>query len=317
MRIFFTGGTGVIGRRAVRLLLARGHNVTVGIRDVSARDRINGIGASSAVVDLFDPNTLIEALAGHDVLVNMATHIPSSPFRMMLRRSWRENDRIRSTGVRNLVEAALECGVPRIIQESFALTYPDRGDAWIDERTRLEPISYNKTVVTAETAIERFTHQGGTGVVLRFAGFYGPDALQVKPVIAGARHGWSILPGPKDAYISSVSHDDAAQAVLAALDVPSGAYNVTDDEPLRHVDYVGALAEALGVSPPRFLPKWTTPLFGVAGAVASRSLRLSNRKLREATSWRPTYASMREGWPALLAELGERPRRHSLAHGTR
>jgi nucleoside-diphosphate-sugar epimerase len=317
MRIFFTGGTGVIGRRAVRLLLARGHNVTVGIRDASARDRIDELGGNSAVVDLFDSNTLIEALAGHDVLVNMATHIPSSPFRMMLRRSWRENDRIRSTGVHNLVEAALACGVPRIIQESFALTYPDRGDAWIDERTRLEPSAYNKTVVTAETTIERFARQGGTGVVLRFAGFYGPDAIQVKPVIAGVRHGWSILPGRKDAYISSISHDDAAQALVAALDVPSGAYNVTDDEPLRHVDYVAALADALGVSPPRFLPTWTTPLLGVAGAVVARSLRLSNRKLREASSWRPQFASMREGWPAMLAELGERPRRQSLAHGTR
>jgi nucleoside-diphosphate-sugar epimerase len=219
--------------------------------------------------------------------------------------------------VRNLVEAALECGVPRIIQESFALTYPDRGDAWIDEMTRLEPISYNRTVVSAETAIERFTGYGGAGVVLRFAGFYGPDAIQVKPVIAGVRHGWSILPGPKDAYISSISHDDAAHAVVAALEIPSGAYNVTDDEPLRHVDYVGALAEVLGVSPPRFLPTWTTPLFGVAGAVTARALRLSNRKLRDATSWRPMYASMRQGWPAVLAELGERPRRQSLAHGTR
>lgn len=317
MRIFFTGGTGVIGRRAVRLLLARGHNVTVGIRDASARERINEIGGESAVVDLFDPKTLTEALPGHDVLVNMATHIPSSPLRMMLRRSWRENDRIRSTGVRNLVEAALACGVPRIIQESFALTYPDRGDTWIDETTRLEPISYNQTVVTAETAIERFTQHGGTGVVLRFAGFYGPDAIQVKPLIAAVRHGWSILPGRRDAYISSVSHDDAAQAVVAALDLSSGAYNVTDDEPLRHVDYVAALADALGVSPPRFLPTWTTPLFGVAGAVVARSLRLSNRKLREATSWRPMYASMRQGWPTLLAELGEATRRRSLAHGAR
>jgi nucleoside-diphosphate-sugar epimerase len=136
--------------------------------------------------------------------------------------------------------------------------------------------------------------------------------IQVRPVIAGVRHGWSVLPGSRHAFISSISHDDAAQAVVAALEVASGAYNVTDDEPLRHVDYLGSLADALGVSPPRFLPAWSAKLFGVAGAVLARSLRISNRKLREATGWRPIYPSMRQGWPALLAELGEAARNRPL-----
>jgi nucleoside-diphosphate-sugar epimerase len=318
MRIFFSGGTGVIGRRTVPLLLARGHTVTVAIRNEAARERIAKLGASSAIVDLFEPATLRAALVEHDVLVNLATHIPSSTWRMMLRQSWRENDRIRSTGVRNLVDAALESGVRRIIQESFGLTYPDRGDAWIDETTRLEPIAYTRTVLDAEVAIERFASQGGAGVVLRFAGFYGPDAIQVKPVIAGVRHGWSVLPGSRDAFISSVSHDDAAQAVVAALEADSGAYNVSDDEPLSHAEYLGSLADALGVSPPRFLPAWSTPLFGNVGALLARSLRLSNRKLREATGWRPRYPSMREAWPALLTELAEAARNQRReAHATR
>ncbi len=286
------------------MLIGRGHTVTVGIHDASSRERVAQTGASSAVIDLFDPKTLLQALRDHDTLVNMATHIPSSPWRMMLRRSWRENDRIRSTGARNLVDAALACGIQRVIQESFALTYPDRGDAWIDETVPLEPSPYNRTVLDAEAAAERFASHGGSGVVLRFAGFHGPDAIQVQPVIAGVRHGWALLPGSRQAFLSSISHDDAARAVVAALDAPSGAYNVTDDEPLRHVDYATSLAQALGVSPPRFyLPAWSAPLLGVAGEVMARSLRLSNRKLRDTTGWRPTYPSMRSGWPALLAEL--------------
>jgi nucleoside-diphosphate-sugar epimerase len=293
MKIFFTGGTGVIGRRAVPLLRARGHSVTV---------------ASSSTVSLFDPGALRSALAGHDVLVNMATHIPSSAWRMMLRSAWRENDEIRTTGVANLVDAALACGVPRIIQESFALTYPDRGDAWIDETTAFDPVAYNRTVLAAEASIARFAGQGGVGVVLRFAGFYGPDAIQVKPVIAGVRHGWSLLPGPREAFISSISHDDAAQAVVAALTADGGAYNVSDDEPLRHDEYLDSLADALRVAPPRFLPVWMAPLFGGAGAVLARSIRLSNRKLRETTGWRPRWPSVRQAWPALLAALDEEVR---------
>ena len=50
----------------------------------------------------------------------------------------------------------------------------------------------------------------------------------------------------------------------------------------------------------------------------ARSLRLSNRKLREATGWRPMYPSMHQGWPALLAELGEAAHGKPIdAHATR
>ena len=84
---------------------------------------------------------------------------------------------------------------------------------------------------------------------------------------------------------------------------PAGAYNVVDDEPVRRAVYFGSLAEALGVRRPRFLPRWTTPLFGTAGPTMARSLRLSNRKLREATGWAPRFPSVRDGWPAMLAQM--------------
>ena len=35
----------------------------------------------------------------------------------------------------------------------------------------------------------------------------------------------------------------------------------------------------------------------------ARSLRLSNRKLRTATNWAPLLPSVREGWPATLAQM--------------
>ena len=45
------------------------------------------------------------------------------------------------------------------------------------------------------------------------------------------------MPGSAESYISSVSHDDAASAVVAALGLPAGIYNVVDDEPLRRREY--------------------------------------------------------------------------------
>jgi len=58
----------------------------------------------------------------------------------------------------------------------------------------------------------------------------------------------------------------------------------------------GALADAIGAGPPRLPPRWLTPLFGSVGEMLARSLRISNRKLRETTRWAPRYRSAREGW---------------------
>ena len=39
----------------------------------------------------------------------------------------------------------------------------------------------------------------------------------------------------------------------------------------------------------------------------TRSLRISNRKLRDASGWAPRYRSVREGFPAALAGSGTAP----------
>jgi nucleoside-diphosphate-sugar epimerase len=303
MRIFVTGATGVVGRRVVPLLLSRGHSVTaMAHRLPPQRQRT---GATIVAVDLFDVKALERAVAGHDAIINLATHMPSPVWRMLFRSAWRLNDRIRREGSANVVDAALRGGVGTLLQESFALTYPDRGDRWIDEATPLEPIDYNRTVLDAERSVERFTASGRTGVALRFAAFYGPDATQLRSYIKTLRMGWAALPGGPERYVSSVSHDDAAAAVVASLNVPAGAYTVVDDEPVRRDVYFGSLAERLGVKRPRFLPAWTTPLFGAVGEAMARSLRLSNRKLRTATDWAPRLPSVRDGWPATLAQMND------------
>jgi 2-alkyl-3-oxoalkanoate reductase len=303
MQIFVSGATGVVGRRAIPLLLAEGHSVTAVARDPLARQRLIQVGARCVSLDLFDLDALKRALGEHEVLINLATHMPSSSWKMLFRRAWQLNDRIRREGVRNLVDAALACGVTRMVQESFALTYPDRGSQWIDERTPLEPAAYNKTVLDAELSVWRFASQGTAGVVLRFAAFYGPDAMQVNSYMDALRWGWAALPGGPHRFISSVSHDDAASAVVAALHAPSGAYNVVDDEPVQRADYFGSLASNLGLDQPRFMPEWVTPLFGSVGELMSRSLRLSNRKLKGETGWTPKFPSVRDGWPAMLAQM--------------
>lgn len=301
MRIFVTGASGVIGRRLVPILVGEGHAVTAVARSSASRALLVHLGASAMNVDLFDAPGLTAAVADHEAVINLATHIPDSSTQMFLPWAWRENDRLRRVTSGLLVDACLARRVPRLIQESFAPVYPDHGDRWIDESMPIAPVRYNRSVADAEASANRFTQTGNIGVVLRFGSFYGPDATQLRELVAWIKRGWAPLPGPAGAYLSSVSHDDAASAVAMAIALPAGIYNVVDDTPLTHRQFVDSLAAALETSPPRLPPPWLTPMFGSVGEMLARSVRISNRKLRAASVWAPRYASVRQGWNHALA----------------
>ena len=189
-----------------------------------------------------------------------------------------------------------------MIQESFALIYPDSGDAWIDESMPVAPTSYNKSVLDAERSAQRFTESGRTGVVLRFGGLYGPDAMLAE-MLAMMRKGMSPVPGDPGAYLSSLSQDDAATAVVAALGVPAGTYNVVEDEPMRREDWTRSLATAAGIPVPKPIPAWMTAIGGSMLKLMSRSERVSNRKFKEASGWAPKYPKASDAWGDVLRSL--------------
>jgi len=299
-RIFLTGATGVVGSRAIPMLVAQGHEVTAIGRSPEKRARLESLGARGVELDMFDESAAARALAGHTVLINLATHMPSSAFQMMLPWTWHENDHVRREGSATLARAALTAGVRRFVQESFAPVYEARGDAWIDESCPVRPAPYNRTVLDAERSAELFTEKGGEGIVLRFAGFYGPDAM-LREMIGIVRKGWSPLPGAANAYWSSCEHEDAATAVVASLRVRAGIYNVCDDEPLTRREWVDTLANAVGAKPPRLVPHWLSAVGGKNMELLSRSQRMTNAKLKSASGWTPRWPSAREGIPACVA----------------
>ena len=305
MRILVFGATGVVGRRAVPLMAAAGHDATAVGRNPERRAALERAGARVIEVDIFDRSGVERAVKGQDAVVNLTTHMPASTIRMMLPGAFRENDRIRKEGSAIVAEAAAKAGVGRLIQESFAPVYDDGGDRWLDESALQRPVRYNRTVLDAERSAQSFGRSGGDWVVLRFAWFYGPDSF-LPEMVKVARKGWAPIPGDADAYWSSVSHDDAASAVLASLAAPSGAYNVCDDEPLTRREVLDAMTDAFGLARVKPMPSWATPLMGSLGELMARSERMSNRKLR-GTGWAPRYPSAREGFRATASELGAVP----------
>src|SRR5580765_982765 len=109
MRVFVAGATGVLGRRAIPALVAAGHAVTAVVRSPAKAALARSLGATPVEVSLFDPDALRAAVAGHDAVCNLATHIPPLT-RAADPRAWDENNRIRTDGSRNLVDAALAAG---------------------------------------------------------------------------------------------------------------------------------------------------------------------------------------------------------------
>jgi nucleoside-diphosphate-sugar epimerase len=299
--VFITGATGVLGRATIPLLLAKGYAVRALSRSAENDAAIRAMGAEPVRGSLFETGSLAAAMAGADAVLHLATRIPPSS-QARRRAAWRENDRIRAEGTRNLVDAALASGVTVFVYPSFAFVYPDSGDAWIDAAsTPTAPVDMMASTTAAEREAARFAAADASGerrgVALRLGGLYGSDLPSTREQLQLARHGLSQFAGSPEGFIPPLWIGDAATALIAALErAPSGLYDVVDDEPLRHRDLNDALAKAAGRRRLFAPPGWMIRLLaGSAGEALSRSLRISNRRFREATGWAPSVLNMRAG----------------------
>lgn len=301
-KVFVLGGTGAIGRHALPALLAAGHEVTALARTPEKAAAVRAQGATPVTVSMFDRAALAAAFAGHDAVVNLATAMPSTTA-FVLRRAWRPTERVRTEGSAAVVDAALAAGVPRLVQESVSMVYPDRGEAWIDEDVAPDPYPNARGNLAAEASAARFGEAGGDAVVLRLGLFYGPGAHHSEQFLALARR--HVVPsfGRPGSYLPSIHVADGGAAVAAALAVPGGTYNVVDDEPLTTRQYADALVAAAGTTPWVRGPGRLAALLGHRTASLTRSLRVSNRRFRDASGWRPRFPSAREGWLATAEEV--------------
>ncbi len=292
MKVFVTGTTGVLGRPLVPLLIAAGHDVRAVCRREEAAVELPAHGAEPVAVDLFDADAVLREVVGYEVVLHLATNVPSMT-KAARPKGWATHNRLRVDATRNLVAAARATGALRFLKESVTFLYQDGGEAWIDEESPLIPdLGLLTSTVEGEQIALGFSDGGGTAVVLRFGLFYGgignrgtDEALKL------ARFRRSSIAGAREGYMASIHCDDAASAVVAALGIDTGIYNVTDGVPMRRGEYLGAFASAFGVKPPTPTPAWLVRLAGGAAADALvASQRVSNDKFCAATGWSPRYA---------------------------
>ena len=306
MRIFVAGATGVLGQPTVKLLVAAGHQVRGTARGEEKSQRLRSLGAEPVAVDLYNPAAVKEAVADSEAVIHIATKIPPL-MKMRSRGAWKENDRLRREATKNLVDGALAAGARTFIAESITFVYADGGDRWLDENAPLKLAwSALDSTLDLEREAQRFGEGGGKAVVLRFGLFYAPYAASTITSVKMMKRRMFGVIGKGDNYFSSIHVDDAAAALVAALNAPGGTYNVVEDNPSLQTDYARAFADELHLPKPRRFPRWLGKL--VMGGPANyilNSTRVSNKKFKEATGWAPKYPSVREGFREVAETMGK------------
>ena len=116
MKCFVTGATGFLGSHVARQLLARGAELRLLVRATSRTDNIDDLAAERVVGDLRDPESLKKGMAGCEFVFHVA-----ADYRLWsLNRQELYDSNVE--GTRNILQAARDAGVRRVIYTSSVAT---------------------------------------------------------------------------------------------------------------------------------------------------------------------------------------------------
>jgi len=182
-----------------------------------------------------------------------------------------------------------------------------RGDT-VTEDSPLSPSNdRSRRRVAAEAVAQAWCAERGVRcVVLRVPGIYGPGRLPLDRL----QRGEPAL-RPEDAGPGNRIHvDDLVTACIAALERPvSGAFNVTDGNPVSTTGFLQRTAAVTGLPAPPLVALADAPGRISPGMLAflRESRHVDNRRMRDELGVEPRYASLDDGIAASLAEMHETP----------
>jgi nucleoside-diphosphate-sugar epimerase len=306
MRVFVAGGTGVIGRRLVPQLVARGHQVTATTTSPGKLGLLEQLGADALVVDGLDAVSVGEAVAEArpDAIVHQMTAIAVKPDMKHFDRLFATTNRLRTEGTDHLLAAAEATGVSNFVAQSYASWNGIRKGGWVKtEEDPLDPMKGTAAhaMMVAISHVEEVVLKAG-GAALRYGSLYGPIASDT--LVEAVRKRQFPLVGGGTGYTSWVHLDDAASAtVLAVEQQAKGVFNVVDDEPAPASEWLPYLAACAGAKPPMRIPKWLARLLAgeVAVTMMTEGRGFSNAKARRELGWELRYPSWRKGFKEGLA----------------
>jgi farnesol dehydrogenase len=277
MKVLVTGGTGFLGRRLVAQLAER-YAVRLLVRSGAARERFPA-GVEFVKGDVTDTASLLMAVRGCDAVVHAAALV-----KIMAPRS--EFDRVNVGGLENLLAAASEAGVRKVVYVSsfIALGPTEHGqggqlDETAEPRDRVWINDYERTKTISDRRARRAIAEGAPLSVVYPGVLYGAGELTegnlvVRHVLDLLHRRLPMLIGSPDRRWSYAHVDDVARGTAAVLARPEvGERYVLAGDNIRLGDFYATVERLSGVAvPKRRLPDGVAKAVGALTKVKARLL---------------------------------------------
>ena len=245
-RALVTGATGCVGANVVAALLERGYHVRALRRATSTLDALESLTPELVIGDVLDLPSLASAMQGCELVFHVAAI--SDYWRVSRERVYEVN----VAGTRNVVEAALQGGVERLVFTSSigALGLPRPGQL-LDESSmfnvRPDRFVYGHSKYVGERVVQDAIAAGLDAVIVNPAGVMGARDIHfiggslLREVKRGL--GWVTFAGSLnwvDAETAGLGH------VLAAERGQTGCRYILGGENVPHRRAMGTAADVVG-----------------------------------------------------------------------
>lgn len=310
MKVFVTGGTGVLGQPTLRLLVARGHRVTALVRNAERAQLVTNLGATPLEGDLFDANVIRDAVRDADSVLHLATAIPKKAAPSAS--DWALNDRIRREGTKHLLDAAQSHKLHSFVVQSIAFLYGDTRGEWKREEDPLPRKLARNLKSAAEmeaNALAEYKINNTPVVILRGALFYSPASHSTRAMLDAIRHRRFPILGSGEQYWHWIYVDDMARAVVLAAEhpAPGEIFNVADDWAFHARDGLNYIAAQLNAPAPfKMSVLFARILAGGTANFLAQSARYRTDKIKKMLGWAPKYPTYREGLAEIFRQMGKR-----------
>ena len=273
MRILIIG-CGYVGLPLGQALAGLGHEVH-GIR----RSKFSAEGITTQALDITQRGALDELPKDYDWVINT---VSSSRGDLEAHRS------VFVDGTRHLLDWLRKSSTHLLFTSSTSV-YGQLDGSWVDEHSATNPSG--GTGGHLREAEETLLAAPHSATVLRVAGIYGPErGFLFQQFVKGE----AVLSDGGNRWLNMIHRDDVISAILTAMELEPGIYNVADDEPVTQKVFLEWLADRLGKPMP---PDGKTP----PRKRAATSKRVRNAKLK-AAGWALRFPTFREGYEALIRE---------------